>query len=99
MRARAPLRPGQAEVPVGLERGDAAARRAADEALLQQVRLDDLLQGIARLGQRRGNGLDADRAAVVALGDAGEVAAIERVEALGVDFERGRAPCRRAWRR
>ena len=42
-----------------------AARRALDEALLDQERLDDLLDGVARLRQRRRDGLDADRAAAV----------------------------------
>ena len=43
----------------------AAARRALQEALLQQERLDHLLQRVALLGQRRRQRVDADRAAAV----------------------------------
>src|SRR5262245_2774801 len=64
---RAPGRSGQAEVAVGAQHQDAPARRAADEALLQQVRLDDLLQRVARLRQGGRDGLDAHRPAVVVL--------------------------------
>ena len=40
-----------------------------DEALLQQIRLDDLLDGVARLRQPRRDGLDADRPAGIIDGD------------------------------
>jgi hypothetical protein len=36
--------------------GDAAARRARDEADLQEERLDDFLEGAALLGERRRDG-------------------------------------------
>ena len=49
---------------VGPRRDDAPAWRPADETLLQQIRLDDLLQCIAGLRQRRRDGLDADRPTV-----------------------------------
>src|SRR5690348_21031 len=65
----------------------AATRRALDESLLDKVGLDDLLERIARLTQRRGHRLDADRAATKVLGDGSEVAAIEHVEAAGIDVE------------
>ena len=52
-----------------------------------RIGLDDLLQRVARLRQRRRQRLDADRAAVVVRGDAGEIAAVERIEAFGVDLE------------
>src|SRR6476661_1148896 len=65
----------------------AAARRTRDEALLQQIGLDDLLDGVARLRQRRGDGLDADRTASVIHGDAAQIAMIERVEPAVVHFE------------
>ena len=52
-----------------LRREQPAARRALHEALLDQEGLDDLLDRVARLGQRRGDGLDADRAAAEILGD------------------------------
>ena len=71
----------------GLRRQQPAARRALDEALLDQERLDDLLDRVARLGERRGDGLDADRTAAEAFGDELEIAAVERVEAERVDLE------------
>jgi hypothetical protein len=49
----------------GERRQHAAARRALDEALLDQIGLDDLLDGVARLAERRGKGVDSDRAAIV----------------------------------
>ena len=39
------------------------ARRAVEEAQLQQIGLDDVLDGVARFGQRGGDGVDAHRAA------------------------------------
>ena len=77
----------------------AAARGARDEALLQQIGLDDFLDGVARLGQRRGDGLDADRAAAVIHGDAAQIAMIERVEPARVNLELRRARGRRSWHR
>ena len=47
----------------GVAGEQAAARGALDEALLDQERLDDLLDGVARLGERCRDGLDPDRAA------------------------------------
>ena len=79
-------------MPIRLKRQHAPPRRAADEALLQQIGLDDLLQRIARLRQRRRDGLDADRSAVVVLGDAVEIAVIERVEAFAVHLELAQRP-------
>ena len=67
----------------------APARGARDEALLQQIRLDDLLDGVARLGQRRGDGLDADRPAAVIHRDAAQIAMIERIEPARVNLELG----------
>ena len=73
-----------------------AARRALEEALLDEERLDDLLDGVARLRQRRGERLDADRPAAIVLGDDREIAAVHGVEAGGIHFELRAAPCRRA---
>ena len=53
----------------------------------QQERLDDLFERAALLGQRRGDRLDADRAAIEALADHLQVAAIERVEPGMIDRE------------
>ena len=77
---------------VGTQCQHATARRAADETLLQQVGLDDLLQRIARLRERRRERFNADRSAVVMLGDAGEIAMIEGIEPLAVDFELPQRP-------
>ena len=71
----------------GLRRQHPAARRAGDEALLQQIRLDDLLDGVARLRQPRRDGLDPDRPAGIIDGDQPQIAMIERIEACAVDFE------------
>ena len=56
---------GQPEMPERMAGEQAPARRALQEALLDQIRLDDLLDRVARLGQRRRDGLDADRPAAV----------------------------------
>ena len=45
----------------------AAARRALQEALLQQKRLDDFLDGVARFAERRGDSFHADRPAAEGL--------------------------------
>src|SRR6185503_18901507 len=57
---------GAAEVIVGGAGGDPAARGAGEEAGLQEEGLDDVFEGAALLGQRGGDRLDADRAAVEA---------------------------------
>src|SRR5689334_23279291 len=66
----------------------AATGRALQETLLDKIRLDDLLDGVARLGERGRNGLDADRPAAVVERDRGEIAAVHRVEARAIDLER-----------
>ena len=81
-------RRGQAEMREGLRRQQPAARRALHEALLDQVGLDDVLDGVARLRQRRRDRLDADRPAAEILGDHREVAPVERVEAVRVHLQR-----------
>src|SRR5690606_13313659 len=59
------LRPRlQPEVAVGLAGGHAPARGAHQEALLDQVGLDHVLQGAALLRQRGGQRFHAHRAAV-----------------------------------
>src|SRR3970282_841653 len=61
----------QADVPVRLRRGDAAARAALQVTLLDQVGLDHVLERAAFLAERRGQRLDPDRAAVQRLDDGG----------------------------
>ncbi len=98
----------QAEIGVGEVGQHAAARRALHEALLDEVRLDHVLDHVALLGQRRGDGLDADRAAGVVLGDAAAGSAGPWRRARAVDLEalqrvrrrrRGRCARRRRPRR
>src|SRR5262245_43889597 len=79
---------GEAEVAEGMRRQQPAARRALDEALLDHERLDDLLDRVARLRQRRSDGLDPDRAAAVVLRDHRDVAPVHGVKAGGIDLER-----------
>src|SRR5665213_555661 len=62
---------GQAEMLEGVAGDQPPARRALQKALLDQERLDDLFDGVARLRQRGCECLDADRAAAVVLGDHG----------------------------
>src|SRR5262245_37127802 len=79
---------GEAEVAEGVRGQQPAARRALDEALLDHERLDDLLDRVARLRERRSDGLDPDRAAAVVLGDHRDVAPVHGVEASAIDLER-----------
>ena len=61
------------------ERGQQpAARGALQIAALDQERLDDVLDGIARLLQRRGHGFHADRAAAIIHRYRREVAPVNR---------------------
>src|SRR5262245_51453544 len=85
-RARA-LRHFQAEMLVSVAGGDAAARGAHDEALLDEIGLDDVLDGAALLAERRCQALDADRTAVELLDDRQQELAIHHVEAERVDIE------------
>src|SRR4029078_497666 len=56
---------GQTEMLERVRGDQPAARGALQESLLDQERLDDLLDGIARLRQRGSQRLDADRPAAV----------------------------------
>src|SRR5262245_37569753 len=67
----------EAEVAEGLRGEEPAARRPLDEPLLDQERLDDVLDRVARLADRGGDRLDADRPAAEAFGDQRQVAAVE----------------------
>ena len=82
----------EAEMAPGGAGQQPAARRALQQALLQQVGLDHLLQRVALLRQRRRQRVDADRPAAVVVGDAAQIAAIEAVEAERVDLELGQRP-------
>ncbi len=69
----------------------AAAAGAQHQALLDQERLDHVFQRVARLGQRGGQGLHADRPAGMVLGDAPQVAPVHRVQPEPVDLQPGSA--------
>src|SRR6266404_8351689 len=70
----------KAEMRIGLTGQHAAARRALNQALLDQIGLDDFLDGIARFAERRRQSLDAHRPAIEALGDQREIAPVEGIE-------------------
>ena len=81
-----------AQVPVGRGRRDAAARRALQEAGLQQVGLVEVLERAAVLAERRGDRADADGAAAELLDDRREDPPVELVEPVLVHLQPGRAP-------
>src|SRR5262249_61525579 len=64
-----------------------AARCALHETLLHQERLDDLLNGIARMAECRGDGLDTDRSAPKGIRDRLKIAPVESIEAAAINFE------------
>src|SRR5580704_16792832 len=86
LRSLAP-RLGEAEMTEGVRRQEAPARRALHEAKLDEIGLDDVLDRIARLGERGGDGLDSDRAATELDGDHVEITSIHLVEPNDVDVE------------
>ena len=65
-----------------------SARRTLQIAALNEIGLDDVLDGIARLRQRRRHGLDADRPTAVVQRDGREIAPVHRVETGGIDLQR-----------
>src|SRR6202040_2021879 len=71
---------GEAEMTERMRGQQPPARGALQIAALDQKRLDDVLDRIARLRQRRRHGLDADRAAAVVHRDGGEITPVHGVE-------------------
>src|SRR5580692_11148344 len=71
----------------GVRRQEAPARRALHEAKLDEIGLDDVLDRVAGLGERGGDGLDPDRTAAELDGDYVEITAIHLVEPNDVDVE------------
>ena len=65
----------------------AAAGRALHEALLKQVRLDDLFDDVALIAERRRDCLDPDRPARVVFGNAAKIAPVHAVETAPIDVE------------
>ena len=72
---------------VRVARRHAAARGAHDVALLDQERLDDVLDRAALLAERGREAVDADRAALELLDDREHQPAVHRVEPLRIDVE------------
>src|SRR6516162_9728564 len=77
----------QPEMTEGVRGQEPTARRALEKTFLDQKRLDDFLDGVARLGERRRDSLDSDRTAAVVLRDRGEVAPVHPIEPGGIDLE------------
>src|SRR3712207_1987835 len=75
-----------AEVLVGKARGRAAARRAVDEADLNQVGLDDFFYRVLLLLQRGAHVVETDGAARVLLDDHQQELPVHLVEAERVDL-------------
>src|SRR5580693_8991164 len=86
LRSLAP-RLGEAEMTEGVRRQKTPARRALHEAKLDEIGLDDVLDRVAGLGERGGDGLDSDRAATELDGDHVEITPIHLVEPNDVDVE------------
>src|ERR1019366_9171780 len=77
----------QAEMLEGMRGEQPPARRALDETLLDQERLDDVLDGVARLAQCGGHGVDADRPVAITDRNGSEIAPVHGIEAGGVHFQ------------
>ncbi len=71
----------------GIGRQHAPARRALDEALLDEIGLDNVLDRIARLGKTRRDRLDANGPAAEVDRDHVEIAPVELVEAETVHMQ------------
>src|SRR3569623_3698209 len=79
----------------------ASPRGAGDQAELDEIGLDHLLDRVARFAEARGERLHPDRAAAIDVGDHRQVTPVHRVEPEAVDLEpvergiAGRSPARR----
>ncbi|CFM09835.1 Uncharacterised protein [Bordetella pertussis] len=73
----------------GRQRGGAAARRALQVAVLDQIRLDDVFDGVALFADRRRQAVHADRAAVELVHDGFEQLAVHDIQALRVHIQHG----------
>ena len=76
-----------AEVLVGEAGGYAASGGAVEEADLDEEGFVDFFEGVLLFGEGGGEGVEAYGASVVFFDDGAEEAAVELVEAVGVDFE------------
>src|SRR5450631_3410527 len=73
----------------GMRRQDPPARRALHEALLNQERFDNILDGVARFGQSGGDRLDSRWAATERESDRLKIAPVHRIEPDFIDIEDG----------
>ncbi len=80
-------RRGQPKMGIAATVEAAPACGAGDEAELNEVRLDHVLDRVARLAEAGGQRFDADRPAAVKVGDHRQVAAVHRVESERVDLQ------------
>src|SRR5205814_5514952 len=78
----------EAEMAEGVRGQEPAARGALQIAALDQEWLDDVLDRVARLRQRRRHCLHADRAAAIVHRDRREIAAVHGIETGGLDLQR-----------
>src|SRR6266478_9883907 len=79
---------GEAEMAERMRGQQPPARRALQITTLDQERLDDVLDRIARLRQRRGHGLYSHRTATVIHRDGREITPVHGIEAGGIDLQR-----------
>src|SRR5262249_32268405 len=90
LRKQIPLRWNRGWTPQVLVRlacSNPPSRCTPQEALLKEEGLIDILDGVARLAQRGGDGVDAHGAAVVVLDDDEQEAPVHLVEPGAVDLE------------
>jgi hypothetical protein len=76
-------------VPVRRQRGDAPARCALQVALLDQVGLDHVFNGVALFANAGGNVVQPHRAAVKAVDHGLQQLAVHQVKALRVHIQHG----------
>src|SRR5579871_2175160 len=72
---------------IGLAGRDASAGGAREKALLDQERLDHILERATLLGDRGGDAVDPDWATVELVDDGAQHLAVQGIKALRVDFE------------
>src|SRR5690242_17635659 len=77
----------QAEMAEGVAGKQTAARRTLQETLLDQERLNDVLDRVARLTERGRHRVHTNGSAAVAQRDGREVAAIHCVETCAIDLQ------------
>ena len=76
----------QAEVVKSFLRNFASSFCSSDKADLQQVRFDDIFEGVTLLSESSGKGIDAGRPAFIDFGDGFEEGSVEGVKTHGVNL-------------